>query len=54
MSDRRRFLSSTSAMAWLAVLSRPVRSAEINAPPAARRVQASDDYYGTTIEDPYR
>ena len=53
MIDRRQLLCSVGALAGLATLgsraqeSRPVL-------PVAKRLVATDDYYGTTVADPYR
>src|SRR5262245_33497508 len=53
--ERRRFLGAASALAAFMGLPFAVKSADKDSvPPVARRVQASDDYYGTTVEDPYR
>jgi prolyl oligopeptidase len=54
MTDRRDFLVATGAVAALAFL--PGRAQPIGAgrPPVAKRVPVLDDYYGTTVADPYR
>lgn len=41
-------------MASLAALQPQARAAAGDRPPAARRLPVSDDYYGTTVVDPYR
>jgi prolyl oligopeptidase len=53
MTDRRQFMSSVGAFAGLAALRSGAQELRSALPPA-KRVMAYDDYYGTTIADPYR
>ena len=53
MTDRRRFLAAAAATG-LAGMSIRARSAASHRPPVAKRVPVFDDYYGTTVADPYR
>ncbi|RPI41212.1 MAG: S9 family peptidase, partial [Betaproteobacteria bacterium] len=53
MTDRRQFLSSVGAFAGVAALPSSAQEPRSALPPA-KSVMASDDYYGTTIADPYR
>ena len=50
--DRRRLLAAFAASAALSTL--PARLAAQAAPAAAKTVDATDDYWGTTLTDPYR
>jgi len=53
VTDRRGFLLSAAALApW--ALSGCAHSPAESGPPVAKRVPVSDDYYGTTVVDPYR
>lgn len=53
MTDRRRFLASVGAAAGLSALPSIAREPRA-ALAVAKRVDASNDYYGTKISDPYR
>lgn len=53
-TGRRGFLSATGALAALAALPVDASAAAQDAPPVAKRVRATDDYYGTRVADPYR
>jgi prolyl oligopeptidase len=53
MIDRRRLLCSVGALAGFGTL-RSLAQESRSVLPAAKRVLASDDYYGTTVTDPYR
>ena len=53
MTDRRQFLTCVGAFGGLTVLRASAQEPGA-ALPVAKRVKAADDYYGTTISDPYR
>ena len=53
MSSRRCFLATASALAGFVTFPARAQTAD-STPPLAKRAPAFDDYYGTTVSDPYR
>lgn len=53
MTDRREFLAAVGAVSGLSAMPSVAQQAPAQLP-IAKRGTASDDYYGTTVADPYR